>query len=267
MAENDNYEEEYKFDDVDPLTPNAPENEAPPSFGDTAKSSSMLDFLRGNLQRNIIIGVSLLLVAFVLYKFLDAMFTTRKSVVAKKSVKTVATKPVKPQVSKPKVSIAPIQQKEPEPEAAPPLKQKLAALEVSQKSVRQEVASVSNEINGISTNVQGLAEQIDKLNTLISRLDDKIAAQAHDIDILMSRTRPKKKQHVHKTKPKTKPTVYHVQALIPGRAWLIAENGTTITVSSGSTIPGYGKVRLIDPQQGQVMTSSGRIIRFSSTDS
>jgi intracellular multiplication protein IcmG len=60
---------------------------------------------------------------------------------------------------------------------------------------------------------------------------------------------------------------YNIQAVIPGRAWLIATNGATLTVSQGTAIPGYGIVKLIDPVQGKVTTSSGQIIRFSQEDS
>ena len=58
-----------------------------------------------------------------------------------------------------------------------------------------------------------------------------------------------------------------MQAVIPGRAWLIANNGSTITVREGTPIPGYGIAKIIDPIKGRVMTSSGKEIRFSQDDS
>jgi len=32
-------------------------------------------------------------------------------------------------------------------------------------------------------------------------------------------------------------------------------------------IPGYGAVKLVDPAQGQVLTSTGKVIKFSQLDS
>ena len=61
--------------------------------------------------------------------------------------------------------------------------------------------------------------------------------------------------------------LYYIQAVIPGRAWLIATNGSTLTVREGSTIPGYGIVRKIDPNLGKVFMSTGKVIRFSQLDS
>ena len=67
--------------------------------------------------------------------------------------------------------------------------------------------------------------------------------------------------------PVAKPMNYYVQAVIPGRAWLIATNGSTLTVRQGSSVRGYGVVQSIDAVQGRVNTSSGRVIRFSQDDS
>lgn len=55
---------------------------------------------------------------------------------------------------------------------------------------------------------------------------------------------------------------YHVEAVVPGRAWLRDHSGTTITVSKGDQIRGYGYVTNIDPENGVVVTSSGIVIRY-----
>lgn len=62
-------------------------------------------------------------------------------------------------------------------------------------------------------------------------------------------------------------TQYYVQAAIPERAWLKSAKGSTITVSVGSKLPGYGAVVHIDPLAGVVITSSGRKIKYSPNDS
>jgi intracellular multiplication protein IcmG len=58
-----------------------------------------------------------------------------------------------------------------------------------------------------------------------------------------------------------------LQAIIPGRAWLVCSNGETLTVSQGTRISDYGIVRYIDATNGRVLTSSGQTITFSQEDS
>lgn len=55
---------------------------------------------------------------------------------------------------------------------------------------------------------------------------------------------------------------YHVEAVVPGRAWLKDQNGTTITVGKGDQIRGYGYVTYIDSENGLVVTSSGIVVRY-----
>ena len=50
--------------------------------------------------------------------------------------------------------------------------------------------------------------------------------------------------------------------MIHGRAWLQNKKGNTFTVKIGDKLKGYGKVKLIEPEQGVVITSSGDVIRF-----
>jgi hypothetical protein len=50
---------------------------------------------------------------------------------------------------------------------------------------------------------------------------------------------------------------YNVQAIIPGRAWLRAENGETLTVTEGDLIKDLGRVSKIDPYDGVVEINTG----------
>jgi hypothetical protein len=57
---------------------------------------------------------------------------------------------------------------------------------------------------------------------------------------------------------------YAVQAIIPGRAWLKAENGETVTVAEGDIIKNYGRITKIDPYDGIVqIDAGGRIVTLS----
>ena len=63
---------------------------------------------------------------------------------------------------------------------------------------------------------------------------------------------------------------YNVQAIIPGRAWLRADNGETVTVTEGDVIKDVGRVTKINPYDGVVDINTGnRVISLSygNTDS
>ena len=103
------------------------------------------------------------------------------------------------------------------------------------------------------------------LNQALSNLSNLVAQQSQEMSILMVRSQPKRVKHI--TKHHTPQVTYNIQAVIPGRAWLIGSNGSILTVREGIKMKSYGTVRLIDPIQGRVVTSSGKIIRFSPEDS
>lgn len=58
--------------------------------------------------------------------------------------------------------------------------------------------------------------------------------------------------------------VYTVQAIIPGRAWLKADSGDTVTVAEGDILKDYGRVTKIDPYDGIVEIDTGtKVITLS----
>lgn len=144
--------------------------------------------------------------------------------------------------------------------------QKLSALEFSQQSMRADVSSVSDKLGGISNNLNAIVAKMSELNGIIANLNTKVDEQSREIEQLTIRREEAKKASHFVPKAIHYPK-YHIQAVIPGRAWLIATNGATLTVREGTVVAGYGMVRLIDPNQGRVMTSSGQVIRFSQEDS
>ena len=265
MADNDQLNDEYQFSELDALgtdTTNQAEGE------DDAAASKRVG-AETNIRRNALIVVILVILAMIIYKFLGSFFSSPEIPVQKtKSVDTAKKsepkpeapeiKPLKPVVSEPK----------PQPQqtsVSANVEQKLSALELSQQSTRSDVSSVSNQLGGISANMNDLSTQIAKLNDALTSINTKLEQQSREIDLLMTRTKPQKKRPVTKqTQPAKK---YYIQAVIPGRAWLIAQNGATLTVREGTAIPGYGTIKLIDPLQGRITTSSGQIIRFSQDDS
>lgn len=147
------------------------------------------------------------------------------------------------------------------------LQQKVASIEASQQTVQSEVSSMSQQVGNVNNNVNALNAQITKLNQMITDLNTQVVKQSEVINVLMERTKPKPVKRVVRVRTVAPQIIYYINAVIPGRAWLIGTNGSTLTVREGTKIAGYGTVKLIDSMQGRVLTSSGRVIRFSQEDS
>ncbi|CAM2747793.1 Component of the Dot/Icm secretion system [Legionella steigerwaltii] len=275
MADNDQ-NDEYKFAELDSL-----ENEPLETSEFDAKSSTPAGSggmePRKNIKRNALIAVGVIVFAMLMYKFIGGMFSKTTPTPPKENVSPApmaeVTPPPQPQVTQteiPKEPIQPqpvVQQQPPVVQENPALQQKVASIEASQQTVQSEVSSMSQQVGNVNNNVNALNAQITKLNQMISELNTQVAKQSEVINILMERTKPKPVKRVVRVHTVTPQINYYINAVIPGRAWLIGTNGSTLTVREGTKIAGYGTVRLIDSMQGRVLTSSGRVIRFSQEDS
>ncbi|STX50635.1 protein IcmG (DotF) [Legionella busanensis] len=146
------------------------------------------------------------------------------------------------------------------------LDQKISAIDINQQGMRADINTLNNQLSGISSNISNLNVKIENLAQTINTLSATIEKQVSQITALsVVKKAPKVRKVVRRVIVPRR--VYYIQAVIPGRAWLIASNGSTLTVREGTNIPGYGVVKLIDPNQGRVLTSSGQVIRFSQQDS
>jgi intracellular multiplication protein IcmG len=96
---------------------------------------------------------------------------------------------------------------------------------------------------------------------------DTLAAAVVSIQDEMQKAREKEQAQKKATQKVIKIPIYHVRAIVPNRAWLESDDGNTVTVKVGDRIYGYGKVELISPKQGMVVTSSGAIIQYGENDS
>lgn len=273
MADNDQGNDEYQFDDLDVMTP-APEDEteAPAEGLDSAAEKPLAGMVENNIRRNALIGIAAFIFMLVVYKFIAAGFST-KSIPVQPAVATpVAPSPIQvaPPSAPAQLAPIPIQPVMPAPEASAPgmevkINQTLSTMEVNQQGLRADVTSVNNQLGGVTNSLNLMMTKITELNGIITNLTAKVEGQAIIIERLAIRKEHKITHYAHhSTQPRSK---FYIQAVIPGRAWLIATNGATLTVREGTPIVGYGIVKLIDPSQGKVMTSSGQVIRFSQDDS
>ncbi len=261
MADNDEFNDEYQFTDLDAINPEAiddahGEGATPVMEGSRQVSSATY------VKRKAIFVVGVVIFAMITYKFVGSLFSDKPA--PAKAVASIKPMPPKPQLVIPSTVVQPV--------VIPPvqtidtgMQQKMSALELGQQSVRSEVSSVNSQLGGLTTNLGTLTAQIEQLNQTIASLTTKVAEQSQDIARLTAvRKAPKPRPLARKMIQTTK---YYIQAVIPGRAWLIAANGSTLTVREGTAVPGYGVIKLIDPNQGRVLTSSGQVIRFSQEDS
>ncbi|QMT61285.1 type IVB secretion system protein IcmG/DotF [Legionella sp. PC997] len=274
MADNDQ-NDEYKFEELDSL-----ENESlDTSEFDTKSSAPARPGGMGpqkNIKRNALIAVGVIVFAMLMYKFIGGMFSKSppppKESITPAPIAEITPPPAPPVTEIPQEPIQPVVQ-EPSPqtsalqESNAALQQKVASIEASQQSVQSEVSSMNQQVGNVNNNVNALNAQITKLNQMITDLNNQVVKQSEVINVLIERTKPKPVKRVVRIQHVAPQINYYINAVIPGRAWLIGTNGSTLTVREGTKIAGYGTVKLIDSMQGRVLTSSGRVIRFSQEDS
>lgn len=260
MEDNDQ-NDEYKFAELDSLD-NGPMDEIDSDLNHNPSNQTTYP-PKKDVRRNALIVVGLIIAAMILYKLVGYMFSGQAQQVA--ATQTITPVIVQPTPTITPVDTTPVIQPTPTSNVNSELQQKVSAIEVGQQSVKSDISVISDQVNTVNSNVNNINNQVATLNNTIQNLTNQLAKQSEEITLLMARSQPKKVKTV--VKQVTQPINYYIQAVIPGRAWLIGSNGSTLTVREGTRIAGYGVVKLIDSMQGRVLTSSGRTIKFSQDDS
>jgi len=138
-------------------------------------------------------------------------------------------------------------------------------LQTSVGNLTQQINQLSATVNNMSNTLQNYPQDIMALQVKLNQVEQSM----QDLKAMMSTKKVLAKPVVKPAKTISAPsfaiptTTYYIQAIIPGRAWLINSNGETLTVSVGSKVPGYGVVETIDAIQGIVEVSSNRVLRFN----
>lgn len=125
----------------------------------------------------------------------------------------------------------------------------LDKLQSQQSASQTQVMNLKSEIDGLNQQIQTLTSNLSETQGRLSAIQEKAQKEA------AYRANAAKRQAATIRKDKK----YFVEAVIPGRAWLKAEDGSTVTVSVGDNLPGYGKVLSINPYDGIVTTQEGAI--------
>lgn len=261
--------DEYEFADLDVMSPDSMGEDETHS-GTDKSTEAPREAGKKDVKRNASIVVVLVVIAMLLYKFLGSFFSKKTEPVKSETAPVAVTQPIvqtpKPVVIEQAPPVTPVvTQQAPQPVENPALNQKFASIELNEQTLRTDVNNLGNQLNSINSSITDLNTKIANLGQMVTTLSNTVEQQSLQIAHLVE-VRTKKIQTAKRHKMAQYP-VYFIQAVIPGRAWLIAANGSTLTVREGTNVAGYGVVKLIDPVQGRVIMSSGRVIRFSQQDS
>lgn len=248
-------DEEYKMGSLDEVSNEftsegpSPTDSNPASGGGNGNASPPIP----EVQRKALFIVGTLLAIFIVYKIFGLFF---------------GGKPTEPP---PKVPVAQIESPAPMPvPQTNEVTNQLNAAMVAQQNMRSDIDNLNNQLSGLQSGNDALTAKVNALETTLQALASKIDADSNNIALLLQRTEPKPVIEPIQVRVKhhyRKRHIYHIQAVVPGRAWLIANDGSTLTVRPGSKLRGYGIVTGVNANKGIVSTSAGITIRFSQEDS
>lgn len=208
-----------------------------------------------------VIGVAL--VALFVYKILAGFFHSKKE--PSHIVKVPKTSQVVKAPPKLMPQHVPVITPVPQGSAKPSkiMLEKIARLEADLIANQNKLRHSIKNTQDVKGDVRALLSKMDNLNNTVMLLTEELKAQEAQLKKLKKKPKSKKR-YVKRMLPRT---TYVIQAIIPGRAWLRSSEGETLTVRIGSRLSGFGKVKLIDAEQGQVLMSSGKRLMFSPNES
>ena len=142
-----------------------------------------------------------------------------------------------------------------------------ASVSVDHKQVHvlnNAVNTVQQQVSAMSGAQAQEAAHVAALNDKMERMVNLMAAQqAAQAKIAADKARVALKKK-HKKQRIALPTYhYALQAIVPGRAWVMDNYHVMHTIAVGDTLPDYGQVQFLDADKGTIITSSGKVINFS----
>ncbi len=133
------------------------------------------------------------------------------------------------------------------------------------ESIDHKVANNADSINQIQNQLAAVQGALNDAANNSQNVQDSISELAQAVKKLVVDARAAKKAKA-KPMPKIKPVTYYIRAVVPGRAWIYGTNKRSASIAVGDTVKQYGKVLAINSQEGMIVTSSGKVITFSSVD-
>lgn len=142
-------------------------------------------------------------------------------------------------------------------------------------TLKQTEETNRSSLSDLRDQVTQLRSALDQLNSSQSQLSQALGGVAIELKNLSNQIKAQQEMMMAKPTPAGAPprkmmahpaTVYHIQAIVEGRAWIVSSNGLSMSVTVGDNVPDYGKVQSIDANTGRVMTSSGKVIELGAND-
>jgi len=232
------------------------------------------EFLKENIQvRNALISLAVLILLIVVYQFTSGLISKKKEnkepQTAMQNTQTFeedSSKLSSMQTQDTNLQTTSALQEELDSKTKN-MNDDLAKIRIGEDAMNAKIASLNAENFKLAAEYQQLSEKVNKLSNQIDKLTSAVEDQSQSIMSLSIRKEYHPRSAPRKQVARQHYIKYFVKALIPGRAWLIAENGSTLTIRAGSVIPGYGVVTMVDVSKGRVLTNSGKVIAFGQNDS
>ena len=122
-------------------------------------------------------------------------------------------------------------------------------------AMQQKVNNVAKQVSMLGSNQIEMADTLKKMSVAMQEIAKRPVVVA---------AKPAVKKVVLKKPHKVEPPklTYHLQAIVPGRAWLQDSRGVIHSVARGDKLPGYGLIQYLDADHGEVITSLGKVIIF-----
>lgn len=146
-----------------------------------------------------------------------------------------------------------------------PSPQVMGELSGLQKAAQQSDATV----NSLQAQVSDLQQKVEVANNSNQKLASALESLTAQMQVMNQ-----KLEKLNEPKPVQKKTAkpvrrisYTLKAIVPGRAWIKSSTGQSQTVRMGDRLPQYGTVINVNPDQGVVLTSSGKVIGYGANDS
>lgn len=117
-------------------------------------------------------------------------------------------------------------------------------------NVQMQLQALQSTVSDLKDSQQSLLATVADLNKSVNQLHQSLTAE-------------------HQKEKKAKeaaPIIYHIRAIVPGRAWIVDQNGNARSVAVGDKLPQYGKIVHILADRGVVATSSGKVIEFNQNE-
>ena len=232
--------EEYQYPNEEYVAETTPPEEQPPE--PEKRSNVFMRMIQNNKRVTVVVVV--VIVALIAFKFMKSDSETASQPVQQ----PVVQQPVAPPVQQP---------------VAPPSTQ----VESQLGGLTQEAQTNQAAISQLQNQVQALQSQLGEATAAQAQLNQSMVVLVDQVKQLTAElhvVKPAKKPV--KATPKAPPMIFHLKAVVPGRAWIMSNDGLSESVSVGDTVPQYGTVKVVDANRGMVITSSGKVISYGSND-